>query len=629
VRRQQDLYEWILRVGGRVKPISTAAGSSEGMHLTSENRPIGPMEHKHFGTVISVNVGFPREIQWRGQAIRTSIIKEPVQGRVKVSRLNIEGDAQADLKGHGGEQRAVMVYQRDSYLYWAKFLGRPDFPAGHFGENLTVDGLPDAQVCIGDRYRIGTVLFEVTQPRVTCFKVGIRLDNPAMPALMVSHKRPGFYFRVIEEGELQAGDAIYMVQAGSEEMSVSEVDTLLYGTSHPRDALERASRITALSPGWQGSIKSLLDAASSGTVQGNAGLRGAMPKLAWTGLRPFKVRAVRRESADVRSFELVLEDGQSTSDALPGQYLTVKVPQGDGRPALMRNYSLCGPAGRGYYRIGVKREESGLASRFLHDHVASGDMLEVGAPRGVFILKPSDNPIALISAGIGVTPMLAILYAAANAENGLTRPVWWIHTARDGGHRPFATEISKVLSWLGQVHICTILSRPSQDDHDFDRVGHLDGEVLRDLALPATAECYLCGPAGFLESTKGALLAIGVLERNIHMEVFGNGSDPSQGGMVRKKPHAPSGREGRGPMVTFARSGVSTRWDDRFGSVLELAEACEVPVRWSCRSGVCHNCESALIDGEAHYTANPLDPPALGMTLICCTVPASDIVLDL
>jgi ferredoxin-NADP reductase/MOSC domain-containing protein YiiM len=603
--------------------------TKEGRDPARISRATDLMVHKQCGTVISVNVGVPREVQWRGQSIRTSIFKEPVQGRVKVSRLNIEGDAQADLKGHGGEQRAVMVYQRDSYLYWAKFLERSDFPPGQFGENLTVHGLPDAKVCIGDRYRIGTVLFEVTAPRVTCFKVGIRLDNPAMPALMVSHKRPGFYFRVLEEGELQAGDAIYKVQTGAEEMSVSEMDSLLYSASHPRDALERAARITALSPGWKGSIKSLLDAALSGAVQGNAGLRGAVPKLAWTGLHPFKVRAVRAESVDVRSFELVPEDGQTAPDALPGQYLTVKVPQGDARPAVMRDYSLCGPTGRGYYRIGVKREEEGLASRWLHDHVASGDVLQVGAPRGVFILKPSDNPIALISAGIGVTPMLAMLYAAANAENVLTRPVWWIHSAKDKDHRPFAAEISKVLSWLGQGHSCTIYSRPGPDDQAFDRAGHLDGEVLRDVAVPATAECYLCGPSGFLDSTRSAVIAHGVPEQNIHMELFGNGTPVFQGTMSGNKPHVPGGPEGHGPLVTFSRSGVSTRWDDRFGSVLELAEACEVPVRWSCRSGVCHNCESGLIEGSVRYEVKPLDPPPPGMTLICCATPSSDIVLEL
>ncbi len=125
-----------------------------------------------------------------------------------VERLNVEGDGQGDLGGHGGEQRAVFVYQIESYRYWEERLGRGDFTHGQFGENFTVEGLPDDEVCIGDRYRIGTALFEVTQPRTTCYRVGIRMDEPRMAALLTSSGRPGFYLRVLEEGEVGAGDEI-------------------------------------------------------------------------------------------------------------------------------------------------------------------------------------------------------------------------------------------------------------------------------------------------------------------------------------------------------------------------------------------------------------------------------------
>ena len=134
--------------------------------------------------------------------MHTAIWKQPVQGRIRVRRLNLDGDGQGDLAGHGGEHRAVMVYQTDAYRYWEAQLGRNDFSFGQFGENFTVDGLPDDEVSIGDRYRIGTALFEVTQPRVTCYRVGIRMAEPAMAALLVSHHRPGFYFRVLKEGEV-------------------------------------------------------------------------------------------------------------------------------------------------------------------------------------------------------------------------------------------------------------------------------------------------------------------------------------------------------------------------------------------------------------------------------------------
>ena len=138
-------------------------------------------------------------------------------------KLNIVGDAQADLAGHGGEQRAVFVYQMDSYHYWERFLGRKDFTFGQFGENFTVEGLPDNEVCIGDRYRIGGAIFEVTQPRVTCYRVGIRMNEPRMPALLVAHHRPGFYFRVLQEGEVGAGDDIVKITDGPERISVAEL----------------------------------------------------------------------------------------------------------------------------------------------------------------------------------------------------------------------------------------------------------------------------------------------------------------------------------------------------------------------------------------------------------------------
>src|SRR5271169_397902 len=190
------------------------------------------------GRLLSINVGLPRDVAWRGETVHTAIWKQPVQGRIAVRRLNVEGDGQGDLAGHGGEHRAVMVYQMDAYRYWEAQLGRSDFSFGQFGENFTVDGLPDDEVCIGDRYRIGSALFEVTQPRVTCYRVGIRMDEPRMPALLVAHHRPGFYFRVLEEGEVGAGDEICKVAGGPEEVTVAEIDGLLYLPGHPRLKLE-------------------------------------------------------------------------------------------------------------------------------------------------------------------------------------------------------------------------------------------------------------------------------------------------------------------------------------------------------------------------------------------------------
>src|SRR6201994_1940082 len=226
------------------------------------------------GRLLSVNVGMPKHVPWQRKTVFTGVFKDPVSGPRRVGKLNVEGDGQGDLAGHGGEQRAVFVYQMDSYRYWARELGRDDFVYGQFGENFTVEGLGDDEVCIGDRYQIGAAAFEVTQPRVTCYRVGIRMNDPRMPALLVSHHRPGFYFRVLEEGEVQAGDEIIKIASGPEQMTVSEVDALLYLPGHTRQGLLRALRVPALSPGWQGSFRALLNEEPG---RGNARLAVASP----------------------------------------------------------------------------------------------------------------------------------------------------------------------------------------------------------------------------------------------------------------------------------------------------------------------------------------------------------------
>src|SRR5205807_6343889 len=279
--------------------------------------------------LLSVNVGLPRDIAWRGRTVHTAVWKDPVQGRRMVRRLNIDGDGQGDLGGHGGEQRAVFVYQIESYRYWQEQLKRTDFVPGQFGENFTIEGLPDDAVCIGDRYQIGSALFEVTQPRVTCYRVGIRMNEPRMPALLTSSGRPGFYFRVLQEGEVGAGDEIVKVGEAVARMTVAEINALLYSPDHPRDRLERALRIEALSPGWRSSFEALLQSDTSG----NAGLvPEAAAHTAAPGFRPLAVAAIAQESADVLSLTMQSPEGQPLQIALPGQYVVVRLQPTAGGP---------------------------------------------------------------------------------------------------------------------------------------------------------------------------------------------------------------------------------------------------------------------------------------------------------
>src|SRR6188768_1753484 len=304
--------------------------------------------------LLSVNVGLPRDIAWKGRIVHTAIWKDPVQGRRRVGRLNVDGDGQGDLAGHGGEQRAVFVYQIESYRYWQAQLKRSDFVHGQFGENFTIEGLADDDVCIGDRYRIGSALFEITQPRVTCYRVGIRMNEPRMPALLTSSGRPGFYFRVLEEGDVGAGDEIVKVGEAAERMTIAEINALLYSASHPRDRLERALRIDALSAGWRGSFEALLESAASGAATGNAGLapsEAAHPVA--PGFRPLAVAAIDQESIDVLSLTLQSPTGDTLPGARPGQYVVLRLQRAGGT-TLFRSYSLSGTPSTERYRISVK-----------------------------------------------------------------------------------------------------------------------------------------------------------------------------------------------------------------------------------------------------------------------------------
>src|SRR5215212_5472465 len=420
-------------------------------------------------TLLSVNVGMPKDVAWHGRTVFTGVFKEPVDGSRRVRRLNLDGDGQGDVAGHGGEQRAVFVYQIDSYRHWERELGRSDFVYGQFGENFTVEGLGDDEVCIGDRYRIGTALFEVTQPRVTCYRVGLRMNDPRIPALLVSHRRPGFYFRVLEEGEVQAGDEIFKAASGEEQMAVAEVDALLYLPGHQRQQLLRALRIAALSPGWQASFRALLEGAPG---RGNGGLAVTSPPPAWPGFRRLSVAGIERESDSVISIRLEDPAGAALPAARPGQYLTLRIPLD--RRSVLRNYSLSGPSGTGYYRIAVKRERDGIASGYLHTRLAVGDQLDVAAPRGTFVLDRTHAPVLLISAGIGATPVLAMLHALA--EERSQREIWWLHAARSGRDHSFAAEAQTLVASLPDVHTHVFYSRPGPNDlegRDFDSPGRL------------------------------------------------------------------------------------------------------------------------------------------------------------
>ena len=343
--------------------------------------------------------------------------------------------------------------------------------------------------------------------------------------------------------------------------------------------------------------------------------------------------AIEEESADVLSVTMQSPDGQPLRTPLPGQYVVLRLQRTAGGPPLFRSYSLSGPLSTERYRISVKIEPDGAAGTYLKTNVHVGDVIDVSSPRGSFVLDSGERPVVLLSAGIGATPVLAMLHALVDARS--TRQVLWLHGARDRQHHPFAAEVRRLMRALtnGRSYVC--YSTPGSGDEmgeDFDATGHLSRSVFDQVGVPREADVYLCGPTRFMAEMKAALATSGVAPERIHVELF-NGSEPLTPGVVgapARAPHLPRDDAGSGPLVSFARSGIAAHWKaSTYQSILELAEACDVPVRWSCRTGVCHNCESGLVSGAVVYGPEPLDRPADGNLLICCSQPTGDVVIDL
>jgi ferredoxin-NADP reductase len=324
-----------------------------------------------------------------------------------------------------------------------------------------------------------------------------------------------------------------------------------------------------------------------------------------------------------------IQDAGSAPVAAPGQYLTVRVRPDVDAQQLTRSYSLSDVAdGRGY-RISVKRE--GAGSRYLHERVSVGDLLDVAAPRGNFVLREGSRPVVLISAGVGATPVLAMLHALAREHS--TRPVWWLHGARNHDEHAFGAEVDELLTALPDSHRLVAYSRPAAADVRCaadDLSGRLDLTVLEQAGVPRDADYYVCGPDGFMRAIGAALAARGVAPERIATEVFGAVAIHNSG-IVKagaRAPHPPDGPPGSGPIVTFSRSNLALPWDERYPSLLDFAEACDVPVGFGCRNGTFHNCESGVLAGQVTYHTEPLEPPSEGRVLVCSSRPSSELTLD-
>jgi ferredoxin-NADP reductase len=339
--------------------------------------------------------------------------------------------------------------------------------------------------------------------------------------------------------------------------------------------------------------------------------------------RPFRVAGMRPESATVMSLHLVPADRKPVAAYEPGQFVTLRADLPTGRQ--LRSYSLSSSPRPDGYRISVKREPGGAVSEHLHAAVSVGAVLELGAPNGRFVLgAPGARPLVLVSAGIGATPVLAMLGALADERS--ERQVWWIHGARNGDEHAFRGEAQALVARLPRGRSHVRYSRPLDRDvlgRDYDAPGRLAADAILELGVPHDADFRLCGPTACVSELKAGLVARGVDAARLDSESFGGA--PAAGALA---PSSLVARRSGGSTVSFSRSGVTTAWDPALESLLALAEANAVPAASGCRIGACHGCSATLISGSVRYDRQPLEPAPPGSALLCCAIPEGDVVLD-
>ena len=578
--------------------------------------------------LVSVNVSLPREITVKGKTVRTGIFKEAVARRVRVDTLNIDGDGQADLIGHGGPFRAVLVYSLENHAYWEHELGQSGFEFGHFGENFTVEGMLEGDVHVGDVFRIGTALFQVTQPRVPCYKLAIKVGIENFYSRILESGRPGFYFRVLEEGEVGAGDAIERVRLDPVGLTVRQVSHLLYFDKDDLEGARTALRVEALSPGWRQSFEKRLAKAQRATKSKEK-------------YRALVVTRTVLETESITSFYLAAEDGEPLDAFLPGQFLPLRLNIPGQYEPVYRTYSLSDRPGAEHYRLTIKREPAppdlpnaypGVSSNYFHDHVDVGSTLSAKGPRGRFYLDPKgETPVVLVSGGVGQTPMISMLNAIVAA--GAKRSTWFVHASRCGREHAFGEAVRRIAEEHDNVHVHIRYSQPSPADvmgRDYDDTGRIDADLLRRLGPDNECDFYLCGPTGFMRSLFDGLLSWGVPEQRIHYEFFGPASAVTERAKVATPKRVAEAAECCTDLeVTFSTSGVRANWNPSFESILDLAEANGLSPDYSCRSGVCQTCEARIEDGDVEYVMEPVDPPDDGFVLICCSKPTTPVVITL
>jgi ferredoxin-NADP reductase/MOSC domain-containing protein YiiM len=564
--------------------------------------------------IVSVNVGLPRTVQWKGKAVSTGIFKMPVSGRVRLKTLNFDGDRQADLSVHGGPDKAVYVYPAEYYAYWRRELPDMILPWGIFGENLTSEGLEESALQIGDRFRIGSAEVIVSQPRLPCFKLGLRFGRDDMLKRFLASGRLGFYLRVAAEGEIAAGDEMLLIERAKESLAVSEITRLYARDKDDLEGLQRMVQVAALSEDWRDFFKERIQRI------GTSVHHPTVQPPAWAGFRPFILREKIQESENVLSFHLAPEDGQPLPPHRPGQFLTVRLAiRGVERP-VVRSYSISDVARVDHYRVTIRKV--GLASTHFHDQLAVGDRIEVKAPAGTFTIDEGrqGRPVVLIGGGIGITPLLSMLEGISAAEPSFE--TWLLYGVRDDRDYIMRSRLETIARTHSNVHLRMFYSRPARAVNGPNiEVGHIDLEAMKRLLPSNACDFYVCGPAAMMESMTRDLQVWGVPIERVHTEAFG----PSA---IKQVGQGPTSQADSPFDVTFERSGTTVQWSQGESSLLELAEENSVAIDFGCRAGSCGTCATRLLSGSVRYLHQPNAPLEPGQILPCIAVPAEPLTLD-
>jgi MOSC domain-containing protein YiiM/ferredoxin-NADP reductase len=563
------------------------------------------------GKVVSLNVGEPRLVTYRGMSFRTGIRKASVGAPLTLKRLNFAGDKQADLSAHGGIDKAVYCYPLEHYDFWRREIGRRMLPMGQFGENVTTLGLLENELRIGDILRMGSAVLQVSEPRIPCYKLVMHMNAGSdFSVRFLAANRTGFYCRVLEEGIVAPSDAIALLSSDPSSPTVNEVIAATQFADRDPAKLRRVVLAKDISAKWRSRVRRMIDAE----------LRRRMEQASPPS-RPLTVDEIVPEARDVFSIWLRSPDRALLPAAFAGQYLTLAWPDG-----LKRTYSLSALASDERYRITVKleRDAQGSLGRASSRIVLlkAGDVLDVERPRGNFHPDvEAGTPLVLAAAGIGVTPIMTMLDHATREG---TRNVFAAFGMRCPEQHPLLNELKALIA--ERRHLQVTLAYSQYDGADIaglptPKRGRLAAADLLPYAAAPLAEVFLCGPGDFIRQMHDGLAAGGVNPLCIRYEAFG----PST--LLPARDEAATDPAAKFK-VSFIRSSTDVVWTAASGTLLNLAEAAGVSPIFGCRAGSCGLCRAKIAEGKVGYV-EPIDEPEAGYVYPCCAVPQTDCRLDM